>query len=76
MYKVRAAGAPPLASAVNIGLFNLGNAIGARVGGIVIAAGLGLAAPNWASALLSLIALLLALASGALDGKHSSSASL
>ena len=76
MDKARAAGAPTLASAVNIGLFNLGNAIGAWVGGLVIAAGLGLAAPNWAGALLSLIALLLALASGALDRKYSRSASM
>lgn len=76
MDKARAAGAPTLASAVNIGLFNLGNAIGAWVGGLVIAAGLGLAAPNWAGALLSLIALLLALASGALDRKHATSSSL
>lgn len=36
-----AADAPNLASAVNIGAFNLGNAIGAAVGGGVIAAGLG-----------------------------------
>jgi DHA1 family inner membrane transport protein len=76
MDKARVAGAPTLASAVNIGLFNLGNAIGAWIGGLVIAAGLGLAAPNWAGALLSMIALLLALASGALDRKHSESASL
>ncbi|OXR39488.1 MFS transporter [Pseudomonas jessenii] len=67
MDKARAAGAPTLASAVNIGLFNLGNAIGAWVGGFVISAGLGYAAPNWAGALLSVIALLLALASGAMD---------
>lgn len=76
MDKARAAGAPTLASAVNIGLFNLGNAIGAWIGGIVIAAGFGLASPNWAGALLSVIALLLALASGALDRKHSNCASL
>jgi DHA1 family inner membrane transport protein len=36
-----AADAPNLASAMNIGAFNLGNAIGAAVGGGVIAAGLG-----------------------------------
>tara|TARA_B100000678_G_scaffold84301_1_gene70066 strand:- start:390 stop:1577 length:1188 start_codon:yes stop_codon:yes gene_type:complete len=36
-----AADAPNLASAVNIGAFNLGNAIGAALGGGVIAAGLG-----------------------------------
>lgn len=39
-----AAGAPGLASSVNIGAFNLGNAIGAALGGVVIAAGLGYAA--------------------------------
>ena len=36
-----AAGAPNLASAVNIGAFNLGNAIGAVLGGAVISGGLG-----------------------------------
>lgn len=36
-----AADAPNLASSVNIGAFNLGNAIGAAVGGAVIAGGLG-----------------------------------
>jgi DHA1 family inner membrane transport protein len=36
-----AAEAPNLASAMNIGAFNMGNAIGAAVGGGVIAAGLG-----------------------------------
>jgi DHA1 family inner membrane transport protein len=36
-----AADAPNLASAMNIGAFNLGNAIGAALGGAVIAAGLG-----------------------------------
>lgn len=60
----RAAGAPNLAAAVNIGLFNLGNAIGAWAGGAVIAAGYGYAAPNWAGAVLSTGALILALASG------------
>lgn len=64
MDKARAAGAPTLASAVNIGLFNLGNAIGAWLGGAVIAAGFGLQSPNWAGALLSFIALLLAAISG------------
>ncbi|WP_095060504.1 MFS transporter [Pseudomonas sp. Irchel s3f7] len=76
MDKARAAGAPTLASAVNIGLFNLGNAIGAWVGGFVISAGLGYAAPNWAGALLSVIALLLALASGAMDRRDGASSVL
>lgn len=37
----KAGGAPNLASAMNIGAFNLGNAIGAAVGGGVIDTGLG-----------------------------------
>ncbi|MFK8399679.1 MFS transporter [Pseudomonas sp. BGr12] len=68
--KAAAAGAPTLAAAVNIGLFNLGNAIGAWVGGWVISAGFGLVAPNWAGGLLSLGALALALMSGALDRRE------
>lgn len=60
----RAAGAPNLASSVNIGVFNLGNAVGAWAGGWVIAQGFGFAAPNWAGAILSAIALVLALATG------------
>ncbi|CUJ60085.1 MFS transporter [Achromobacter kerstersii] len=69
--KAKAAGAPTLAAAVNIGLFNLGNAIGAWVGGWVISAGLGLVAPNWAGGVLSLIALGFAVISGALDRRDS-----
>lgn len=67
MDKARAAGAPTLAAAVNIGLFNLGNALGAWLGGWVIAHGFGFSAPNWAGAMISLGALLLAVASGLLD---------
>ncbi|CCG88669.1 MFS transporter [Erwinia piriflorinigrans] len=67
MDKARAAGAPTLASAVNIGLFNLGNALGAWLGGLVIAAGFGLNSPNWAGAILSVGALILAVISGATD---------
>lgn len=55
------AGAPTMAASVNIGMFNLGNAIGAWAGGATIAAGFGLASPNWAGAILSFIALGLAL---------------
>ena len=36
-----AAAAPNLASAINIGAFNLGNALGAALGGVVLAAGFG-----------------------------------
>ncbi|MGQ3055909.1 MAG: MFS transporter [Nevskia sp.] len=48
-----AAAAPGLASSVNIGAFNLGNALGAAVGGAVISAGLGYAAVPIAGALLA-----------------------
>ncbi|MEU1074536.1 MULTISPECIES: MFS transporter [unclassified Streptomyces] len=63
----QAAGAPTLASAVNIGAFNLGNALSAWLGGIVIAAGLGYTAPNWVGAALAASALVLALVSSALE---------
>ena len=64
MDKAGAAGAPNLAASVNIGLFNLGNAVGAWLGGWVIAQGFGYAAPNWVGGILSTCALILALASG------------
>lgn len=63
----QAAGAPTLASAVNIGAFNLGNALAAWLGGLVIAAGLGWTAPNWVGAALAASALALAVVSGALE---------
>ncbi|NML51789.1 MFS transporter [Streptomyces sp. R302] len=63
----QAHGAPTLASAVNIGAFNLGNALAAWLGGLVIAAGLGYTAPNWVGALLAATALVLALWSAALE---------
>ncbi|GHF82929.1 MFS transporter [Kitasatospora xanthocidica] len=63
----QAHGAPTLASAVNIGAFNLGNALAAWLGGIVIAGGLGYTAPNWVGAALAAAALLLALWSAALE---------
>ncbi|GGQ25428.1 MFS transporter [Streptosporangium pseudovulgare] len=61
------AGAPTLASAVNIGAFNLGNALAALLGGLVLSAGLGVTAPNWVGALLTGSALGLAVLSGALE---------
>lgn len=50
-----AADAPNLASSVNIGAFNLGNAIGAALGGGVIAAGLGYPAVALAGAATSVL---------------------
>ncbi|MCU7729665.1 MFS transporter [Actinoplanes sp. KI2] len=48
-----AGGATTLAAAVNIAAFNLGNAVGAYLGGVVIDARLGYAAPNLAGAALA-----------------------
>ncbi|MDQ7914829.1 MFS transporter [Pseudomonas sp. 102515] len=53
--------APNLASAVNIGAFNLGNALGAALGGAVIDAGLGYPAISLAGAGMAALGLLMAL---------------
>ncbi|UVL64971.1 MFS transporter [Pseudomonas sp. B21-031] len=53
--------APNLASAVNIGAFNLGNAIGAALGGAVINAGLGYPAISLAGALMAGLGLVMVL---------------
>lgn len=63
----QSAGAPMLASAVNIGAFNLGNALAAWLGGMVIAAGLGYTAPNLVGAALAASALALAVLSHLLE---------
>ena len=49
-----------LASSFNIAAFNLGNALGAWVGGVVIARGPGLAAVTWVAMLLPLAAVAIA----------------
>ena len=59
-----AADAPNLASAMNIGAFNLGNAIGAALGGGVIGAGLGLPAVSLAGAAMAAAALVMLMAVG------------
>ncbi|MBD0745843.1 MFS transporter [Streptomyces sp. CBMA152] len=63
----QAAGAPTLASAMNIGAFNLGNALSAWLGGLVISAGLGYTAPNWVGAALAASAVVLAVVSSSLE---------
>ncbi|MGW5736644.1 MULTISPECIES: MFS transporter [Streptomyces] len=67
----QASGAPTLASAMNIGAFNLGNALSAWLGGLVISAGLGYTAPNWVGAVLAGSALLLAVVSAVLERRSS-----
>lgn len=49
--------APTLASGANIAAFNLGNALGAWIGGLTIAAGFGYTSPIWAGAIITLAAL-------------------
>ncbi|MBD7999454.1 MFS transporter [Oerskovia gallyi] len=48
--------APTMASGANIAAFNVGNALGAWIGGLTIAAGLGFTSPLWAGAALTLLA--------------------
>lgn len=71
----QAAPAPALASAANIAAFNLGNAVGAWLGGLVIDAGLGYTAPNGVGALLATVGLGVAWASGRLDRRPTPSVS-
>jgi DHA1 family inner membrane transport protein len=62
-----AADAPNLASSVNIGAFNLGNAFGAALGGGVIASGLGypaVALAGAATSAMGLVAVLRAIRRG------------
>ena len=55
----KASAAPNLASTLNIGAFNVGNAGGAWLGGLAIGHGLGLDALPWVAAAVSIAALLL-----------------
>ncbi|WP_127355163.1 MFS transporter [Actinacidiphila soli] len=63
----KAEGAPAMASAANIGAFNLGNALGAWLGGLAISGGLGYTAPNLVGAALAVAGLGVAVLSGLLD---------
>ncbi|MFZ2871984.1 MFS transporter [Zavarzinia sp.] len=66
-----AVGAPNLASILNQGAFNLGNASGAWFGGIAITGGVGYGDIAWIGVLLALIALGVALWSWRLDFRKS-----
>ena len=52
-----AAEAPGLASSINVGAFNLGNALGAAIGAAIISLGLGYAAVSIAGGLLAVAGL-------------------
>ena len=65
----KAEGAQNLASSLNIGAFNLGNALGAWLGGMVIAHGAGLEALTWVASLVTVIGVAVALWSATLDAR-------
>jgi MFS transporter, DHA1 family, inner membrane transport protein len=66
----QAAAAPNLASTLNQGAFNFGNATGASLGGMLLTAGYTYRQLPIASALVTLVTLVLALLSARLDRKH------
>ncbi|MTD52802.1 MFS transporter [Amycolatopsis pithecellobii] len=57
--------APSMASAATIAAFNVGNAIGAWIGGLTLAAGLGFVSPLWVGAALALAGLVVAIGAAA-----------
>lgn len=61
---------PHLASTLNIAAFNLGNAMGAFIGGSMIGMGMGLPSVSVAGAVVALLGLLVTLASAALDRRR------
>lgn len=63
----KAEGAQNLASSLNIGAFNLGNALGAWLGGVVIERGPGLGAVPWIAALVTVSGIAVALWSARLE---------
>jgi DHA1 family inner membrane transport protein len=70
-----ASSAPTLASGANIGAFNVGNALGAWLGGVTITAGLGYTSPIWAGAgitLLGLMVMIIAAAGAKRAVRHAS----
>ncbi|MBN3856894.1 MULTISPECIES: MFS transporter [unclassified Paraburkholderia] len=61
--------AQSLAAALNHSAFNIANALGAWLGGIVIAAGFGWLATGWVGAILAVLGILVLMVSFALDRK-------
>ena len=68
----KAEGGQSLASSLNIGAFNLGNALGAWLGGVVIVHGPGLGAVTWIAALVTVSGLAVALWSLRLESSRRS----
>ncbi|MCJ0901841.1 MFS transporter [Rhodococcus sp. ARC_M6] len=62
-----ASAAPTMASGANIAAFNVGNALGAWLGGITIAAGFGFTSPIWMGAVVTVVGLLVLLVASSVD---------
>ncbi|NIH85561.1 MFS transporter [Amycolatopsis granulosa] len=67
---LKAGGTPSMVSAAVQSAFNIANSIGAYLGGLVIAGGLGLVAPSWVGAGLAVVGLAIAVVSGSLDRRE------
>ena len=65
----QATGAPNLASTLNQGAFNLGNALGASLGGIVLTMGFGYRSLSFASAAVATVGLVVALLAWRMEAK-------
>ncbi|KJF20753.1 MFS transporter [Rhodococcus sp. AD45-ID] len=59
--------APTMASGANIAAFNVGNALGAWLGGLTIAAGLGFTSPIWMGAAVTVVGLVVLLLASSMD---------
>ncbi|WP_410608009.1 MFS transporter [Amycolatopsis sp. lyj-109] len=62
--------APTMASGTNIAAFNIGNALGAWLGGLALAAGLGFVSPLWVGAAVNVVGLAVLAAGTAAARKH------
>lgn len=72
----KAKGAPNLASAFNIASFNLGSAVGAYLGSIVLSSPTGLNAVPWVGGLVAVAGIAVAAFSWSLDNRHRSGANI
>ena len=70
----QAKGAPNLASTLNQGAFNLGNALGASLGGIMLTAGIGYRYLSLGSAAVASVALMVALVALRMEQKENGAA--
>ena len=62
-----------MASGANIAAFNVGNALGAWLGGLTIAAGLGFTSPIWMGAVVTVVGLVVLLLASSMDRSEKAS---